>query len=218
MPAQVRQYSVYTTRRLASRRHRLQAETMVRSSVSPILVVDHDREGTAGSRPRGATPIPGTPLMVANTPTMSLDGLDDASQSGDRSCCDFAPMTARNRAKHPSGEGHEQHLQAGDIGRHGPTVPCVIPDPITGSAPVEFSDTTGWLASRPVLRERFPLRACGPFPPPDVTGRPSARAPSSSVRRLEGRQDPLRRPPACPCRPRGTALWFQRRQRERGRV
>jgi hypothetical protein len=43
----------------------------------------------------------------------------------------------------PSGEGHERHLQAGDIGRHGPIVPCLIPDPITGSGPAEFSDTTG---------------------------------------------------------------------------
>jgi hypothetical protein len=43
----------------------------------------------------------------------------------------------------PSGEGHEQHLQAGDIGRHGPTVRCLIPDPVTGSGPAEFSDTTG---------------------------------------------------------------------------
>jgi hypothetical protein len=30
----------------------------------------------------------------------------------------------------PSGEGHEQHLQAGDIGRHGPTV---VPHPGPGN-------------------------------------------------------------------------------------
>jgi hypothetical protein len=40
----------------------------------------------------------------------------------------------------PAREGHEQHLQAGDIGRHGPIVPCLIPDPVTGSGPAEFSD------------------------------------------------------------------------------
>jgi hypothetical protein len=28
----------------------------------------------------------------------------------------------------PSGEGHEQHLQGVDIGRHGPIVPCLFPD------------------------------------------------------------------------------------------
>jgi fatty-acyl-CoA synthase len=53
----------------------------------------------------------------------------------------------------PSGEGHEQHLQAGDIGRHGPIVPCLIPDPVTGSGPAEFSDTTGTgLVPRPGRR------------------------------------------------------------------
>ena len=43
----------------------------------------------------------------------------------------------------PSGEGHEQHLQGVGIGRHGPIVPCLIPDPVTGSGPAEFSDSTG---------------------------------------------------------------------------
>jgi uncharacterized peroxidase-related enzyme len=42
----------------------------------------------------------------------------------------------------PSGEGHEQHLQGVDISRHGSIVPCLIPDPVTGSGPAEFSDTT----------------------------------------------------------------------------
>jgi hypothetical protein len=43
----------------------------------------------------------------------------------------------------PSGEGHEQHLQGVNIGRHGPIVPCLFPYPVTGSRPAEFSDTTG---------------------------------------------------------------------------
>jgi hypothetical protein len=40
----------------------------------------------------------------------------------------------------PSGEGHEQHLQGVDIGPHRPIVPCLTPDPVTGSGPAEFSD------------------------------------------------------------------------------
>jgi hypothetical protein len=47
-------------------------------------------------------------------------------------------MTVLLVAIDPSGEGHEQHLQAGDIGRHGPTVPCLIPDPVAGSGRPSF--------------------------------------------------------------------------------
>jgi hypothetical protein len=52
----------------------------------------------------------------------------------------------------PSGEGHEQHLQGGDIGRHGPILPGLIPDPVTRSGPTEFSDTTGSAMFRDLTR------------------------------------------------------------------
>jgi hypothetical protein len=38
----------------------------------------------------------------------------------------------------PSGEGHEQHLQGVDIGRHGPIVPCLIPDPVRAQGRPSF--------------------------------------------------------------------------------
>jgi integrase len=43
----------------------------------------------------------------------------------------------------PSREGHEQYLQGVEIGRHRPILSGLTPDPITGSGPAEFSDTTG---------------------------------------------------------------------------
>jgi hypothetical protein len=50
----------------------------------------------------------------------------------------------------PTREGHEQHLQGVDIGRHGPTVPCLTPVRVPSRA-------------RPSIRT---LRACYPIGAP----------------------------------------------------
>ena len=43
----------------------------------------------------------------------------------------------------PSREGHEQHLQRGEVGPHGSILPCLDPDRVRGTGSAEYSDTTG---------------------------------------------------------------------------
>ena len=56
----------------------------------------------------------------------------------------------------PSREGHEQHLQGVDIGRHGPILPCLIPARVPDGGWAEYSDTTG--STEPRSGPRMPSR------------------------------------------------------------
>jgi hypothetical protein len=43
----------------------------------------------------------------------------------------------------PSGAGHKQQPQGGEVGRHRSILPCPIPAPVPGPGSAEYSDTTG---------------------------------------------------------------------------